>query len=143
MVIGDECHGFKSKSLSSIMNKATQAQYRFGTTGTLDGTQTHKLVLEGLFGPVYKVTTTKKLQDSKTLAALNISVLVLKYNNEIKKSVKELSYQDEIDFLISNEKRNTFIRNLAIDQKGNKFYLLANSAKSNKNNIDILDLNNV
>ena len=31
----------------------------------------------------------------------------------------------------------------SIDQKGNKFYLLANSAKSNKNNIDILDLNNV
>jgi len=55
-VFGDECHGFKSKSLSSIMNKATQAKYRFGTTGTLDGTQTHKLVLEGLFGPVYNVT---------------------------------------------------------------------------------------
>ena len=33
MVVGDECHGFKSKSLSSIMNKATQAKYRFGLTG--------------------------------------------------------------------------------------------------------------
>jgi superfamily II DNA or RNA helicase len=67
-VFGDECHGFKSKSLSSIMNKATEAKYRFGTTGTLDGTLTHKLVLEGLFGPVYQVTATKKLQDDGTLA---------------------------------------------------------------------------
>ena len=139
MIIGDECHGFKAKSLSSIMNKSTEAKYRFGTTGTLDGTQTHKLVLEGLFGPVYKVTTTKKLQDSKTLAALNISVLVLKYNNEIKKSVKELSYQDEIDFLISNEKRNTFIRNLAIDQKGNTLVLFQRVANHGKILFDIID----
>ena len=32
---------------------------------------------------------------------------------------------------------------ISIDQKGNKFYLLANSAKSNANNVDILDLINV
>jgi superfamily II DNA or RNA helicase len=51
-IFGDEVHGFKSKSLSSIMNKAKNAEYRWGTTGTLDGTQVHKLVLEGLFGPV-------------------------------------------------------------------------------------------
>ena len=44
-IFGDEVHGFKSKSLSSIMNKAYNAEYRFGTTGTLDGTQVHKLVL--------------------------------------------------------------------------------------------------
>ena len=69
-IIGDECHGFKSKSLNSIMNKAREAEYRFGTTGTLDGTQTHELVLQGLFGKIYNVTTTKKLQDNDTLAKL-------------------------------------------------------------------------
>ncbi len=31
----------------------------------------------------------------------------------------------------------------SVDEKGNKFYLLANSAKSNPNNKDILDLDNV
>jgi len=80
MILGDECHGFKSKSLSSIMNKATEAEYRFGTTGTLDGTQTHQLVLEGLFGPVYQVTTTRDLQDNDTLAPLDITVLLLEYS---------------------------------------------------------------
>ena len=50
VVIGDEAHQFKSKSLVSIMTKLADAKYRYGFTGTLDGTQTHKWVLEGLFG---------------------------------------------------------------------------------------------
>ncbi len=53
------------------MTKCVNAEYRIGTTGTLDGTQTHKLVLEGLFGKVYKVTTTKKLIDSKQLGFIS------------------------------------------------------------------------
>jgi superfamily II DNA or RNA helicase len=71
-IYGDEAHLFKAKSLTGILNKCPGAPYRIGTTGTLDGTQTHKLVLEGIFGPVYKVTTTKKLIENKTLADLQI-----------------------------------------------------------------------
>jgi len=123
MVIGDECHGFKSKSLSAIMNKATEAKYRFGTTGTLDGTQTHKLVLEGLFGPVYKVTTTKKLQDEETLAPLDIKVLLLQYSEEVRSNFGKKTYQEEIDFIIGNAARNRLIRNLALDAKGNTLVL--------------------
>ena len=123
MVLGDECHGFKSKSLSSIMNKATEAKYRFGLTGTLDGTQTHKLVLEGLFGPVYQVTKTKNLQEDGTLAPLDIKIPVLQYPDSIKKPVKGATYQSEIDFLCKNEKRNNFIANLAKSMEGNTLVL--------------------
>jgi superfamily II DNA or RNA helicase len=123
MVIGDECHGFKSKSLSSIMNKATEAKYRFGTTGTLDGTLTHKLVLEGLFGPVYSVTTTKALQDDNTLADLDIKVLLLNYSEEVRKNFGKRTYQEEIDFIIGNESRNRLISNLALDSDGNTLVL--------------------
>lgn len=122
-IFGDECHGFKSKSLSSIMNKSINAEYRFGTTGTLDGTQTHKLVLEGLFGPVHRVTTTKKLQDNDTLAALKINVLLLKYKEETRKELNIPKYQQEIDFIVKHEKRNKFITNLALTQKGNTLVL--------------------
>ena len=41
VVIGDEAHQFKSKSLISIMTKLHHAKYRFGFTGTLMG---HKLI---------------------------------------------------------------------------------------------------
>jgi len=122
-VFGDECHGFKSKSLMNIMNKATNAEFRFGTTGTLDGSQTHELVLQGLFGKTYRVTTTKQLQDNNTLAKLEIRRLVLDYGKELRRDFGKRTYQDEIDFIVGHEKRNNFIRNLALDLKGNTLIL--------------------
>ena len=120
VVIGDEAHLFKSKSLVGIMDKLHHAKYRYGFTGTLDGTQTHKWVLEGLFGPSYKVTGTKKLIDEGHLATLDIQCLVLKY-----KPQKFDTYEDEIQFLISHEKRNNFIKNLAVDLNGNTLILFS------------------
>jgi superfamily II DNA or RNA helicase len=120
VVIGDEAHLFKSKSLVGIMDKLHHAKYRYGFTGTLDGTQTHKWVLEGLFGPSYKVTGTKKLIDEGHLATLDIQCLVLKY-----KPQKFDTYEDEIQFLISHEKRNNFIKNLAVDLDGNTLILFS------------------
>jgi superfamily II DNA or RNA helicase len=131
-VFGDECHGFKSKSLTSIMNKAAEAHFRFGTTGTLDGTLTHKLVLEGLFGPIYTVTTTRKLQDNETLADLNIRILLLEYSERTRENQKETTYQQEIDFIVRHEKRNKFIRNLALNQTGNTLVLFQYVEKHGK-----------
>ena len=74
MVIGDEAHGFKAKSLTDIMTKLKNCPVRIGTTGTLDGTKTHKFVLEGLFGPVYEVTTTKKLMQEKQRRIINMKI---------------------------------------------------------------------
>ncbi len=122
-VIGDECHGFKSKSLMNIMNKCSEAEYRFGTTGTLDGSQTHELVLQGLFGKTYRVTTTRQLQDADTLAKLAIRRIVLKYDEKTRKDFGKQAYQDEIDFIVTHEKRNNFIKNLALDMKGNTLVL--------------------
>ena len=59
MVVGDEAHLFKAVSLTKIMSKLEKCKYRVGLTGTLDGTKTHKLVLEGLFGTVNKVVSTR------------------------------------------------------------------------------------
>jgi superfamily II DNA or RNA helicase len=118
VVIGDEAHLFKSKSLIGIMDKLHHAKYRYGFTGTLDGSQTHKWVLEGLFGPSYKVTQTKKLQEEGHLAELDIQCLVLKYRPK-----KFDTYEDEIQYLISHEKRNNFITNLVRDLDGNSLVL--------------------
>jgi superfamily II DNA or RNA helicase len=123
VIYGDECHLFKAKSLTGIMHKCVNTPYRVGTTGTLDGTKTHKLVLEGLFGPVYKTTTTKELIDNNQLANLKIFAVILQYDEQIKKTNKDLKYQEEMDFLVQHEPRNKFIRNLALDQKGNTLVL--------------------
>lgn len=118
VVIGDEAHNFKSKSLVSIMSKLCDAKYRFGFTGTLDGSQTHKWVLEGLFGPSYKTVRTKELMEKGHVAKLDIKVLLLKHNE-----TKFARYEDEIQYLITHERRNKFIRNLACSLKGNTLVL--------------------
>lgn len=123
VVIGDEAHLFKANSLVSILNKLENCRYRFGFTGTLDGTQTHKLVLEGLFGPVMRVIQTKDLIENKTLSAFRIKALVLKYSEQVCKEQKNTTYHDEINFLISNEKRNKFIKNLTLSRSGNTLLL--------------------
>lgn len=132
VIYGDEAHLFKAKSLTTIMHKMTDTPFRIGTTGTLDGTKTHRLVLEGLFGPVYKVTTTKELMDSEQLANLKIFCLVLQYADELKKQCKEYKYQDEMDFLVQHEPRNKFIRNLSLTQEGNTLVLFQYVEKHGK-----------
>ena len=123
VVYGDEAHTFKAKSLTGIMHKMVNTPYRIGTTGTLDGTKTHKLILEGLFGSVYKVTSTKQLMDNDQLAELKIFGLVLQYPDDVKKACKDNKYPDEMDFLCGYEPRNKFIRNLALKQTGNSLVL--------------------
>ncbi len=123
MVIGDEAHLFKAVSLTKIMTKLLKCKYRVGLTGTLDGTKTHKLVLEGLFGTVNKVVSTSELQESGKLADLKIFCLVLKHDKEACHMLKDKTYQEEMDYLVSNEKRNKYIRNLALSLSGNTLLL--------------------
>lgn len=122
-VLGDEAHQFKAKSLTTILTGCKNAKYRIGTTGTLDGTQTHRLVLEGLFGPVYQSTTTAELIEQKHLAEFKIKCLILKYPEEICKQATKWDYQTEINYIVSNVKRNEFIKNLTLSLEGNTLVL--------------------
>ena len=117
-VIGDEAHLFKSKSLTGIMTKLHNAKYRFGFTGTLDGSKTHKWVLEGLFGSCKQVTKTDDLIKSGYLSKFRIKVLLCNHAPQYFES-----YQDEIDFLVQHRGRNNLIKNLVADIEGNTLVL--------------------
>lgn len=119
-VIGDEAHLFKAKSLTNIMTKLHNCKHRIGFTGTLDGSNTNQLVLEGLFGPVNKVVKTKQLIDKGHLSALKINILLLQHEELLFDS-----YQDEMDHICTMEKRNKFIERLALNQSGNTLILFA------------------
>jgi hypothetical protein len=122
-VFGDECHLFKSKSLTSLLRKMKNTPYRIATTGTLDNTQAHKLIIEGLFGRSYSVTTTKTLIDNNILSQLTINNILLKYSESSSSRIKKAKYADEIEWIISNKDRNDFIANLACNIKGNVLVL--------------------
>ena len=122
-VFGDECHLFKSNSLTSIMTKLKTCPYRIGTTGTLDGSHTHNLVIEGLCGRVHKEVTTKDLIDQDILSPLNIDCVLLTHADQNKKLAKKMTYQEELDWIVGNEDRNKFITKLTGSLKGNTLVL--------------------
>ena len=138
VVVGDEAHQFKSKSLVSIMSKLGDAKYRFGFTGTLDGTQTHKWVLEGLFGPSYKIIKTDELMKKGHLAKLDINVLLLKHPPQ-----KFEVFEDEVQYIIGHERRNNFIKNLALDLKGNTLILFARVEGHGEPLYELINNNNI
>jgi superfamily II DNA or RNA helicase len=122
-IVGDEAHLFKAQSLTTILTSCINAKYRIGLTGTLDGTKTHKLVLEGLFGSVKKVITTRELIDKHQVSDFEIKCLVLKHDDEMCLQLKDKTYQEEIQYLIANENRNKFIKNLAVSLGNNTLIL--------------------
>jgi superfamily II DNA or RNA helicase len=119
-VIVDECHTAKAKSLVSILSKMCDVKYRFGFTGTLDGIEVNKLVLEGLFGPSYKIIRTDELMQKGHVATLDINILLLKHPPN-----RFETFEDEVQYIINHEKRNKFIKNLALDLKGNTLILFS------------------
>jgi len=121
LVIGDEADQFEAKSLTSIMTKLENCPYRFGVTGTLKGTKTNQLVLEGLFGPVKTVATTNELMKKEILSNLKINIILLHYPENEKKVNRD--YKTEINFLLSHYGRNSFIKNLALSCNGNTLIL--------------------
>ena len=118
VVVGDEAHLFKANVLKGILEKMRKTAVRFGTTGTLDGSECHRLQLEGLFGPVKKVVSTKELMDEGTIANLSIDCVILRHTKQ-----KKMSYQEEMDYLVMNDARNIFIVNLVRSLKGNTLVL--------------------
>ena len=137
-VFGDEAHLFKAKSLTGIMTKLDTCKYRFGLTGTLDGTQTHRLVLEGLFGKAKYVVTTKELIDDKTLANLKIDCIILKYPNEDRQIVKDFEYAAELEYIVTKAERNTFVCDLVGHLSGNTLVLFQFVEKHGKILYDII-----
>ena len=118
VVFGDEAHLFKANVLKGILEKMKKTAIRFGTTGTLDGSECHRLQLEGMFGPVKKVISSKQLMDEGTIADIDIHCIILKH-----KKCHTMSYQEEMDYLVSSEHRNMFITNLVASLKGNTLVL--------------------
>ena len=74
--------------------------------------------LRGSICPSYKVTKTDELIKQGHLSQLDIQCLVLKHPPQ-----KFEVYNDEIEYLITHEQRNKFIKNLALDLKGNSLIL--------------------
>lgn len=129
----ENCHTATSTSIKGIMEKLHNAEYRLGFTGTIRDAKSHRLFLEGNFGLVENVVSAKELMNRGYAANLKIKVLLLKHN---RKSFS--SYHDEIDYLVSNTRRNNLIKNLVKDLKGNTLVLFSLVEKHGKVLYDLI-----
>lgn len=132
VIIGDEAHLFNANSLKTIVHNCSHMKYRYGLTGTIKDSKTHSMVLKGLFGPIYQVIKTKELMDKDVLSKLKIKLYGLMHPKN-----KKMKYHDEISYLISNEKRNHFIVDLADSLEGNTLILFSFVDKHGKILYDI------
>lgn len=123
--ICDEAHLADAKSITGIINKVENTIFRVGFTGTLDGTKSNEMFLRGMFGPIVKFADTKQLIKNDVLSKITIDVRLMEYTNEEKrvfhKTIK--SYQDEINWIVGNPKRNSLILDCAMDGEKNALVL--------------------
>lgn len=119
VIMVDECHTASAKSITNIMEYAINATIKVGFSGTLKDCKMDKTALFGLFGDVYKTATTKELMDRGILATLIVKNIQLKH----RESIPPMEYKEEINYLVSHEKRNNFIIKLAASLEGNTLIL--------------------
>jgi superfamily II DNA or RNA helicase len=123
VIVGDEAHLWKAKSLVRLMTSASSVERRVGMTGTLDGSETNRLVLEGLFGPVKRTITTREMIDRGYASDLSIDVVVLKYPDVVSRVCRRMSYDEEMDFILSCPERDDVIAGIVSKLRGNTVVL--------------------
>ena len=123
VLLCDETHLMKSTVTSKVIESFTNTEFRTGVSGTLDGTNINELTLTGLIGPIHRIVTTKQMMDNGQSAQLAIKILLLKHPEYIRKAFKGMDYKEEIKYLVTCDKRNKFIANLAVACKGNSLIL--------------------
>ncbi len=124
VIIADEVHTASADSIKGIMEKSANAKYRFGFTGTLSESKTNKMVIEGLFGSVFKVAKTSELIEQGLMAGIDIKVCFLGYSAESRKLALKMKYQSEVEFTVLNEAKLRFTATLADKISGNTMILV-------------------
>ena len=82
-----------------------------------------------------KVVSTKELIDKKTLANLKIKCIILKHSNILER----MTYAEELQYLVGNEKRNKFISDLLLHLNGNTLCLFQLVEKHGKVLYDLVN----
>lgn len=112
-IITDEGHSITAKSFQNIYGKATKVPFRLACTGTLHDTKCNMLTMQGLTGPVYSIAETKDLIEAGQLVPLKIKSISLEYESGICKAFSKTTYEEELNWIVTNPKRNKFVAKMA------------------------------
>ncbi|NBX75076.1 MAG: DEAD/DEAH box helicase [Proteobacteria bacterium] len=117
LLLIDEVHGLRrGNEINKIFNLIT-TNNRFGFTGTMPPSLIDQWNIIGKVGPVLYEEKTLDLKDKKYVSDFKIMILNIKHQNAPKFEINQLKpteqYNKELEYLLSNERRNTIISNLA------------------------------
>lgn len=129
----DEVHTAEAKSISSIIERLLNAEYRFGLTGTLKESRCNPLQLIGFFGNINTTTSTKKLIEDGHSSNTKVLAYILEYNENIRKNFwakiynikdKKKRYTTELKLLFNSKKRIFLIYKILEKFKGTNTVIL-------------------
>jgi len=138
VIIMDEFHQYgkasydQTKRSIEISESCINADWRLGATGTTDDWPVHHMVMEGLVGPIYRITKTQKLIEQKILSPLKIFAYIFKYPSEVCQATGRMmlsqgdnrkAYQLEVEMIYSHTQRNFAVCKIASLLKQNTLVL--------------------
>lgn len=133
VIIGDEVHKFKAKSLQTIIGKCGHISNRYGFTATLDNdSKVDRLTLVGMFGEPKRVSTNKEQIEQGVASKPTVHAIILRYPDSDRKEVSAprfdpkkkknrwgMEFNEEVDFFSFHEGRNQFLTKLINKLDGN------------------------
>jgi len=120
-VIVDECHTVKGEVLKKMLTeRISNAPIRWGLTGTIPKEDFEFQALKSSIGPVVGKISAKELQEKGILSNCHINIIQIMDTMEFK------DYQSELKYLVSNEKRLSYVADTVKDirQTGNTLILV-------------------
>jgi superfamily II DNA or RNA helicase len=118
----DEVHTMAADVSQQISLKSKNVSVKLGMTATLSNTKLGEMPLIGLFGPIYKTTTTADLIGQGMLAKIEIKAIQMSFPN-ISNRARIIDYAEEISILTNSVERTEFIAKLSGKLKGNTLVL--------------------
>jgi superfamily II DNA or RNA helicase len=117
ILLFDECHGIKRNNEINKIFKLIKTNHKFGFTGTLPICKLDQWNIIGKIGPIVYEEKTLNLKNKNYISNFKIFILNIIHTNipsfQLNFQLPAQAYQQELDFLIQNERRNDIICKLA------------------------------
>lgn len=129
VLILDEAHHGEARSLRDICDASIHAEYRIGMTGSVQDGKVPRLILEGHIGKITTLITNMEAVAKGISADVHVKGLILQHKTA---GIPDMTYQEEIAFLLALPERNNFITNLALSQTKNTLILVSQIEHGNE-----------
>ena len=120
-VIVDEVHQAKAEVLKNLLTRNMRyAPIRWGLTGTIPKEKFEFEAIHASIGPVIGQISARELQDKGVLSACHVNIV------QLIDTPVHTNYQEELKYLVTNDKRIDYLGKLAnkIKQSGNTLILV-------------------